>query len=298
MLLPRFRQLQSALHRGIFHSLHRHLELLAHHGGSDVEIPRGQHRHQLGVQQRADGGADGSGFGIIQGENAPQRTVNGAEDRVVDLQILGQRHVHDLHEGGGAHHDLFAPHGAGQTAGLIALEVLHLAVEAALGAQQTVKQVGETGAGGADQAGGAAGQLLQRDIAVHLNAVELDGAGGEEVGVADEHAAGAGGSLDTGPSGHGAAVLFHAAGQPEPGLSIAQQSGERADGQAHDGGAPEKVLGPSPTDGGEKGQQQRGQQQDRGGAALEEIGLGGGLKLGTESVAVARLLGEGVPAVP
>ena len=291
-------QLPAALHRGKIHLVRRQLKALVQHGGDEVKVPGGQHRgHPLpheGVQR----GEHHIRQGIIQRKDAGQFPVHGAEHRVFHMHALGQGNFHQIHKGGRAHQHLVAPDIGGQSAALVAAQVVRLAEDAALGPHEIVKQLGQTAARVPDQGGGVAHHPLNGVVSKDLDAVELYIARGKQVAVGDDHPVALPGLDHSRPSGQGRAALSQAAGHLVEGPGIDQASAQGGGGGKGGRQAPQQMLGLSHPHRNHDRQQHAPQQQQGAVAPVDTLGPVIHLDLAAKAVGLPRPLAVGVLAVP
>ena len=151
------------------------------HTGDHVEVPGHQHRLDAAPHQRVDGGLCVVGHLIFEGENALQRPVDHTVHGPLHLHAIFQLHIHHGHKAGGADQHLVAANVSGQSAGLIALQVVHPAVEAALSAQLRIEEVVQSAARRAEHGRGTAGEFFQRNTVKVLDGLHNDAALGEQI---------------------------------------------------------------------------------------------------------------------
>ena len=298
MGLLRVRQLTAALHRGKIHLVCRQLEALMEHGGDQVEVPGGQHRADLFPHQGLQRGEHHVGEGVVQGENASQLPLNGAEHRIFHMEPLGKFHLHQIHKGGGAHQHLVAADGGRQAASLIAAQVLSVPKNGSLGTEQIVEQLGQAAARIPDQGGGVPHHLLDGPVAEYLDAVEFHITRWEQVPVSEEDPVPLLGLGCPRPAGQSRAAGGQPPGQLVEGAAIHQSTAEGGGGGKGGGEAPQQVLGLAKPIGGQQGEQQAGQQQQGADHPVDALGPVIHLDLTAEAVGNAGPLAVGVPAVP
>ena len=234
---------------------------------------------------------------VVQGEDACQLPVDGAEHGVAHVEALGQGDLQQRHEGGRAHSNLLVADDGGKAAPLMALDAAGgAAVDGALGAQQVVEDFVQAAARVPDEGGGDRHHLFHRVVPKDLDAVQGDGAGGEEVGVGEEDGAPLPGHA--GPPAQSGAAGGQPPGQHPEGT--AEQKHARQAGRRGGGGrqAPHQPLRGPPTHRSDEGEQQAGQQQQRRGHPEDALGSVVLLDLAAEADGRARPLGVGPAAVP
>ena len=181
---------------------------------------------------------------VFDGEYRNELAVHRQENAGFQIDVPWQAHVHLPHEGGRAHQHRLPVDGRRVPALFIKAEIVGLFIVPQLSPQQAVEQPLQAAAGGTGHGGGV-GDGFFHLLAVDLHAVELHGAGREQVCVRHDHVFPSADLLRAGPAGHGAARLLQAAGQLGPGQAPAQGQGEGGARRQNSGPVQQKITAPA-----------------------------------------------------